>query len=176
MEPRIPPVTDLDELDPEAREIVARAEIDGRILNIFRTLVRHPKLLKRWMVFGNHILARSTLTPRDRELLILRTAHRCNSDYEWGQHVAIARRSGISDEEIEQVASGPDAPGWSTFDAALLRAADELIDDHRIGDATWTTLWGRYDDRQMMDAIFTVGQYAMLAGALNSFGVPLDAP
>lgn len=172
-EVRIPPIDDTDALDDEAREILERTSVDGRVLNIFRTLIRHPKLMKRWMVFANHILAKSTLSPRERELLILRTAHRCGADYEWGQHVLIASAIGFMPDEIERIAEGPSA-GWDDFEAALLRSADELVDDHRVGDATWQTLRTRFDDRQMMDALFTVGQYAMLAGALNSFGVPLD--
>ncbi len=152
----------------------ANAVGDGQILNIFATLAHHPKLLKRWMVFGAHVLAKSTLAARERELLILRAGWRCRSAYEWGQHVVIARRSGISDEEIARVALGPDAPGWDAFDATLLRAADELHDEATLSDATWASLGERYDDQQRLDVIFTVGQYQLVAMALNALGVERD--
>src|SRR5215813_10852378 len=93
---------------------------DGKPLNIFATLAHHPGLMKRWLVFGTHVLAKSTLPARDRELAILRIGWLCRAEYEWGQHVQIARGVGIADDEIERVAAGPDAPGWSAGEAALL--------------------------------------------------------
>ena len=117
-----------------------RALIGSRSLNIFATLAHHPKLMKRWMVFGNHVLAKSTLSARDRELLILRTGWNCRAPYEWGQHVAIARSVGITDEEVARCAAGPDAPGWDPFEALLLRAADELHNDQSLTDATYAAL------------------------------------
>src|SRR5262249_28043498 len=138
------------------------------------TLARHPKLLKRWLVFANHVLVKSTLPPRDRELLILRTGYRCKSEYEWGQHVAIARHVGLTEEEIRRVTKGPDEPGWAPHDALLLHAADELHDEHVMSEGTWKSLSEGYDVRQMMDVVFTVGQYTLVAMALNTLGVQRD--
>jgi alkylhydroperoxidase family enzyme len=151
-----------------------RALLGERTLNIFGTLAHHPKLLKRWLVFGNHVLAKSTLPARDRELLILRVGWRCRAPYEWGQHVAIARQSGISDEEIVRVSEGPDAAGWETRDALLVRAADELHDAQNLTDATYNALAQHYDDKQMIDIVFTVGQYHLVSMALNTFRVERD--
>src|SRR5262245_65564984 len=110
--------------DDETREMLERLKVDGRVFNIFRTLAAHPKLLKQWMVFGNYILNKSTLPPRERELLILRVGWLCRAEYEWGQHVLIGKRAGLSDEEIDRVKEGPDAPGWRECDATLLRAVE----------------------------------------------------
>ena len=172
-QPRIPPIGDED-LDDDAREFLGQASRDGRVLNIYRTLARHPKLLKRWGVFGTHILYKNSIPARERELVILRTGWLCRSAYEWGQHVLIARASGLTDDEIEKVKDGPDAAGWSEEDAALLRATDELHADAFIGDATWAALAERYDTLQMIDLVFTVGQYHVVSMALNSLGVQLD--
>ncbi|MEY2460760.1 MAG: hypothetical protein QOG30_2590, partial [Acidimicrobiaceae bacterium] len=126
--PRIPPLGP-DEQDDQARELLAGAAAPGiPASNIFSTLVRHPGLFRKWMPFGGKLLT-GKLPARERELLILRTGWRCQSDYEWGQHVLIGRAAGLSDEEIERLKAGPDAPGWDPFDAALVRAADELHDD-----------------------------------------------
>lgn len=171
--PRVPPVRDED-LDEEGREFMQTVGREGRVLNIYRTLAAHPKLLKRWGVFGTHVLYKSTLPPRERELLILRTGWLCRSEYEWGQHVIIAKGVGVTGEEIERVKAGAEAPGWSLFDAALLRAADELHFDSFIGDTTWEALSERFDTRQMIDTIFAVGQYHIVSMALNSLGVQLD--
>jgi 4-carboxymuconolactone decarboxylase len=172
-EPRIKPLTDDSILDDESRELLRGIAL-GPAENIFRTLVNHPKLLKRWLIFANHVLFKSTLPARDREILILRTGWRCRAEYEWGQHAIIGKASGLSDEEIVRIAGGPDAPGWDPFDAALLRAADELHEDNFMSDSTWSALSERYSPQQLMDAVFAVGQYTMVSMALNSFGVQLD--
>ena len=173
-QPRIAPVADVAALDDESRALLSATET-AQTVNIFRTLVRHPKLLKRWTVFANHILFKSSLPLRDRELLILRVGWLCRAEYEWSQHALMARSVGISDEEIRRVTAGPDAPGWSGFDAALLRGADELHADSFVSDSTWSALAERYSAEQLMDLVFTVGQYTLVSMALNSFGVQLDA-
>ncbi len=175
--PRLAPLAD-DEMDAETRALLGATSGDvrrGPILNIFRTIAHHPKLLKRWLVFGAHVLAKSTLPPRERELAILRIGWRCGSEYEWGQHVAIGRDSGLSDDEIRRIAAGPEAPGWSGFDAAILRAVDELHDDSFLSDASWSALTARWSTEQVIDFIFAVGQYTLVSMALNSLGVQLDA-
>jgi alkylhydroperoxidase family enzyme len=168
--PRIPPLPPEDQ-DDQARELLSAANAPGApAANIFTTLVRHPGLFRRWLPFGGKLLA-GKLSPRDRELLILRTGWLCDSPYEWGQHVLIARQSGIDDVEIERVKSGPDAPGWSAFDATLLRAADELHHDHCVSDATWAALAERYDERQLIEVPMVVGHYHLVAFTLNTLGV-----
>lgn len=172
--PRVPPLPE-SEWDDEARDLLGGLmRAGGRVLNIFATLAHHPKLMKRWLVFGNHVLGKNSLTPRERELAILRIGWLCRSEYEWGQHAAISRGIGISDEDISRVTRGPDAPGWDPFEATLLRAVDELHADAMIGDATWKALCERYDTRQLMDLVFTVGQYNLVSMALNTLGVQLD--
>ncbi|MFL6242119.1 MAG: carboxymuconolactone decarboxylase family protein [Acidimicrobiia bacterium] len=168
--PRIPPLGD-DEMDEETTALLEEVRLpNAEAVNIFATLVRYPGLYRRWMPFAGKLLA-GKLPTRDRELLILRSAWRCRSSYEWGQHVRLAKQAGISAEEIDRVAAGPDAPGWEPFDRTLLTAVDELHDDACLTDATWATLASRYDERQMIELPMLVGQYHMLAFALNSLGV-----
>jgi len=151
-----------------------RALLGDRTLNIFATLAHHPKLLKRWLVFGNHVLAKSTLPARERELLILRTGWLCRAPYEWGQHVAIGRAAGVTDDDLVRCTEGPDAPGWSEADAALVRAADELHELSTLTGPTYAALAERYDTQQLLDIVFTVGQYNLVSMALNAFGVERD--
>jgi alkylhydroperoxidase family enzyme len=142
-------------------------------VNIFRTLVRHPGLFRRWLPFGGKLLV-GKLPARDRELMILRTGWNCHADYEWAQHVVIARRAGIGDDEIARIKDGPDAPGWEPWDATLLRAADELHGDSVLSDATWAALAANYDERQMIEVPMLIGHYHMVAYALNSLGVQVE--
>ncbi len=172
--PRIDPLAPAAR-DDEARELLATVALPAdsdSTLNIFATLVRHPGLFRRWLPFGGKLLA-GKLPARDRELMILRTAWRTRAEYEWGQHVVIARSSGVADDEIARVRSGPD-DGWTEFEAALLRAVDELHDDGCISDATWRTLVTRYDARQLIEVPMLVGHYHMVGFTLNSLGVQLE--
>jgi alkylhydroperoxidase family enzyme len=175
--PRIEPLPE-SQWDPQLRELFARGSDSvpprGRILNIFRTLAHHPALLRRWTVFGNHVLFKSTLPARERELVILRIGWLCRSEYEWGQHARIGREAGLTAEEICRIPIGADAKGWSAADADLLRATDELRHDARVSDATWKRLSERYNTQQMLDLLFAVGQYNLVSMVLNSCGVQRD--
>ena len=168
--PRIPPLAE-DARNDETRELLGQVmQLTTGANNIFATLVRHPGLFRHWLPFGGKLLV-GKLPARERELLILRTAWHCRSEYEWGQHVVIARASGVTDDEIGRVPTGADAEGWDDFDRTLLRAADELHRDACIGDGTWSALAARYDERQLIEVPMLVGHYHMVAFALNSFGV-----
>lgn len=172
--PKIPPLREAEWSEGQ-RSVLGPAFRKGGFYNLVGTLSRHPEASKRIGQVTAHVLGpTSTLPPRDRELLILRTAWLCRAEYEWAQHVLIARRAGLTDAEIERCREGADAEGWRPLEANLLRAADELHANQCIGDATWVALARSYDTRQMMDVVFAVGQYTLVAMALKSFGTPLD--
>src|SRR5690349_9392303 len=95
----IPPA----EWTDEVKQILERVPSgDDGPLNIFTTLANHPGLLKRWLPFGTALL-QGTIPPRDRELVILRTAANCRADYEWGQHARIALLCNVTEAEIARV-------------------------------------------------------------------------
>jgi alkylhydroperoxidase family enzyme len=88
--------------------------------------------------------------------------------------VRIALAGEIDRETVDRVAAGPDAPGWPDAERALLRAADELHGAAKISDDTWAALAESYDERQLIEIPMLVGQYHMVAFALNSLGVEQD--
>jgi 4-carboxymuconolactone decarboxylase len=170
--PRIAPLTDA-EFTPEQKEILE--PMGGRVLNIFRTLVREPKAIKAFLSWGNYVLSRrNALPPREREIVILRIGFLCKSGYEWTQHVGIGKREGLNDDEIARIKKGAGS-GWSAADAALIKASDELHNDQFITDATWKALGEHFTQKQCMDVVFTAGQYTQVSMMLNTFGVQLDA-
>ena len=171
--PRIAPIKPGEETD-EQKEVLAQTAMGS--LNIFHTLAHYPGLLRRWLPFGGKLLQGSKLPERHRELVILRVAWNTRARYEWAQHVGIARRAGVSDEEIERIAEGPAASGWSEVERLLLTAVDELHADHCISDATWAALEGHLDVKQLIELPMLAGHYVLLAGALNSLGVQPEDP
>jgi 4-carboxymuconolactone decarboxylase len=136
--------------------------------NALATLVRHPELTAAFLTFNTHLLTQSTLPPRLRELAVLRVARRRGCAYEWSHHVRMAAQAGLSGAEIEAAADGK-AEG--RLDAAVLRAVDELDDDSSVSGPTWATLGEHLTEQQLMDLVFTVGAYCLLAMAFNTFGV-----
>jgi len=172
--PRIAPVTTPSELVTELYDKARLRAPDGSPLNIFATLAHHPDLLRRWLVFATHVLAKNSLPQRDRELLILRTGWRCRSQYEFSQHAVIASRCDIGTDEVRRTKADVIDGDWTAHDAALLNAADELHDDACISEETWLILASSLTDQQLLDLIFTVGNYHTVSFALNSCGVLLD--
>jgi 4-carboxymuconolactone decarboxylase len=170
--PRLTPL-DPSEWNDDQRELLTRGN-PPRVLNVFATLVRHQDLYRRWMPFANHVLFKSSLPAREREMAILRIGWLCRSGYEFHQHTRIGKASGLSDEEIERLKSTPGAAGWSEAESALLQAVDDLHGDQFISDATWQHLSKHYDTNQVIDLVFAVGQYTLVSMALNSFGVQIE--
>lgn len=146
-----------------------------KALNALGTMARHPALARAFHVFSGHVQFATTLSTRQRELLVLRVAAVRDAAYEWAQHAVLAGDAGVDGAEVARIAEGPDAPGWSPLERAMLRAVDELIADATVSDATWAALAAELDEQQLMDLVFTVGAYDLVAMAFRSFGVELDA-
>jgi 4-carboxymuconolactone decarboxylase len=172
---RLPPLP-ADQWDDAVQQALAvmlpeERRNPGDASNILSTFVRHPALTKEFLRFNVHLLFRSTLPPRLRELAILRVAHRTDSEYEWVQHVKIGMHEGLTEAEIAGVARGVAA---DEFDRTVLTGVDELMDNFELSDATWSALSERLDERQRMDFVFTIGCYVTVAMALKTFGIELD--
>lgn len=136
--------------------------------NAVATFVNHPELTRAYLTFSFYLLMRSTLAPRLRELAVLRVAHLTSCAYEWDEHVTIGQNVGLSLDDIAALQRGEAA---DEFDRTILTAVDELVEKTQISDQTWAALGERFDKRQLMDFVFTIGGYHMLAMALNTFGV-----
>jgi alkylhydroperoxidase family enzyme len=174
--PRIAPGT-LREIGP-VNALIARAigvATRSGPPNIFTTLARHRRLFRRWLRFAAVLMPRGTLPRADTELVILRVAHNCGSDYEWSQHERIAQRAGLSREQVQRVREGAAADGWSARQTLLLRAADELHADRAMSDDLWGALRPRLSDEELIELCMLVGHYEMLAMTLNTLRVQPEA-
>jgi len=155
--------------------VIGRAT-GGRPPNVFTTLARHRGLFRRWLWFAGGLMPGGKLPRFDTELVILRVAHNTGCDYEWGHHARLGRRAGLSAQEVEDVRSGPDAASWSPRRRLLLRAADEMHADGRIGDGLWAELATELDAVRLIELCLLIGHYEMLAMTLASLRVQSDPP
>lgn len=136
--------------------------------NVLATLVRHQPLTRAYLEFNAYLLRESTLTPRIREVALMRAVLWRRCDYLWDHHVVLAQRAGLTVDEIAGIRSGAMRDG---LDGLVIRVVDELESDSTISDDTWAALGGHLDDRQCMDLVFTIGGYQLLAVAVNAFGI-----
>jgi len=137
-------------------------------LDILLVLAHDPKVLGPFLAWAAALVFDGALSRRDHELLALRTAANCASDFEWAHHAVYARAAGLDEDEIARVAAGPNAVGWDPADAALLRAADELHVSKTIADATWERLAERLTPAALVEVPWVVGQYTMLSMVANA--------
>ena len=172
--PRIEPLT---ELTGDAEELVGTLITgpDGKPINIFATLAKHPKMAKRFNLFGGFLLNKGLVPAREREIVILRVGWNARAVYEFGQHTIIGRNCGLSATEIKALATDdPSAGDWSSDDQALIAVADDLCRDDCVSDATFAQLTSRWNEAEVMELIVVAGFYRLVSGFLNSAGVQLD--
>ena len=130
---------------------------------------------RKYWAYTINFVQNYTIPLRDKEVLILRTAWLSRGDYVWGRHNVMGQGAGLTKEEIQRITAGPDAPGWSSFDALLLRAADELHTSRYISEATWNGLADRYTQDQLVEVVLIVGNYTQLTMFQNTLGVQLPS-
>lgn len=159
----------------EAAARLAAPDADAPpVANVLGVLMHHPALAGPFLAYNAVLLREPALGHRLRELAVLRVAWRTRSDYEWAQHVRIARELGVTDDEIDAIAAGDAARAWPPPESDVLAATDQLLDRHRVDDATWARLAAHLDPPQLVELVFVVGTYSGLAMAFNSFGLQLD--
>lgn len=142
------------------------------IPDYMRTVMKHPEIFARQMEMGTAIFT-GRIPAREREIAILRIGWLCRAPYEWGQHVDIAKRMGVTPDEVERVTRGSADPAWTAHDRAILRGVEELIGDHAIADDTWEALAQTWDEAQLIEFPMMVGQYVATAYLQNSLRIML---
>lgn len=167
------------EWTPDAREIFAYWEgpdayENGSRSNTMMTLANHPRLAKAQLDFGKYLLVDCTLSPRQKELVILRVAWRYNSPYQWAHHVHSGRQIGMTDAEFAALQQEGPAACWSAQEQAMLDATDQLCARGRVDDATWAILSAAMDRHQLMDFLYSVGFFTMNAWAFGAMGIQLE--
>ncbi|MBW8754430.1 MAG: carboxymuconolactone decarboxylase family protein [Sphingomonadales bacterium] len=164
--PRIPPLLP-DEFTAEQAELVG----PWSNLVFSRVLARRPDMYRIFLPFIEKVIADTRLPPRDRQIIVLRTLAAARDTYELHHHKVISVKTGMSEAEIEAAVSGE---GLTGFDRTLADAAEELLRDQMITDATWAALAARYSEEQLMEVVFLAGCYVTMAMLTKTFGMPLE--
>jgi 4-carboxymuconolactone decarboxylase len=167
---RLPPADEAGLQGKTLESLAPYRDGQGRIYAIWATLAHHEDALRRFLVFSNHVLGKNTLPVRSRELMIVRIAARARAVYEWDQHVRIARKADLADEEILRAATG----SWENLDEldrVLLAATDSLMDRYGVDEDLWRQLQAHLSVQQIIDVLYTVGQYVTIATVINTLGV-----
>ncbi len=159
------------------RAISGLSSLFGRpqLPDVFPVLNTHRGLFWAWLWFASRLMPFGKLSGRERELLILRTGWNCRSRYEWGQHVEIGQRAGLTDRDIQGIARG--AAAWPAGrEHTLITVCDEICTHNTVSDASWQALSAHYSPKLCVEILMLVGHYRMIAGLLNTAGIALEAP
>jgi alkylhydroperoxidase family enzyme len=172
-EPRLAPLQRA-QWTAEMRRLLDPNDSGRDVANVYKTYIHSFRMdvLRRHV--SEHIRDETTLSDRQREILLIRIGVLCRSEYEWAAHSRVGRAVGMSESEIARIVAGPGRENDGSIELALLRAADELYRDDFVSDETWASLAAQFDAAQLLDILTAVGGYRMFSMAINTFGVQLD--
>lgn len=143
--------------------------------NAMGLLARHLPLGDGWLAFNGILANQTTIDVRLRELIILRVAWLTRSAYEWSQHTRLALRVGLTTQHLHAIPDGSAAGLWSPVERVVLAATEQLVERHRIDDATWAQLCEHLDEKEAFELLFVTGTYTCFAMVCNGAGLQLDA-
>ena len=148
-------------------------ELWGKPVNLYRVIGNHPALVAAWTEFANAI-RHDSRTPRNlRELMILRVGQMERSEYEWAQHLRMARKSGVREAQIAALASWRDSPEFDAREKAALLLTEAVV-RCRVPDDVAAEVKRHFDDAQYVELTLTAGFYSMVVRMLESLRVELD--
>src|SRR6476661_2913928 len=164
----------IEPIDPAATSEKVREALDALPpLNIFRTLAHAETAFRPFLRFGGAVLGRMKLDPLVRELAILVVAREAEAEYEWIQHVAIAKAVGATDAQIAALeASSLD--GMDGPQSAAIEFASAVVHSPRVSDQLFERVRAHFDDREIVELLLAIGDYLMLARVMTVLEVDLD--
>jgi 4-carboxymuconolactone decarboxylase len=171
--PRLPQVRDEDFTD-ETRAFFG--QWTGGIFKdadknpVLRTFAHHPDLANAFSPLNIHLLSNNTLPVKERQIAIMRTAWITGATYMWSSHLQTSVSCGLSPDMYAPIQRGADDPYFTDFERVVIRATDDLVRDCKVSDANWDALKAQWSEKQLLDFLFTVGCYVMVAGVMRSTG------
>jgi len=164
-----------EQASPEVKEIFQKIEDNGaRILNLYKVAAHSPKVFLNLIRLGNSVIGRMKLSPRLREIVILRVATLAGSEYEWAQHTPVALQVGVTQKQIDTISDWKNSPEFSNEERAVLQYTDEVAQNVKVTDQTFNTLKSYFNEQIIVELTITIGYYGMLARLLVPLQVEVD--
>ena len=164
-----------EQASPEVREIFQKIEDNGaRILNLYKVAAHSPKVCLNLIRLGNSIIGRMELSPKLREIVILRVATLTGSEYEWAQHVPVALQLGVSQKQLDAISDWKNSPEFNDEERAVLQYTDEVAQKVKVTDQTFDRLKSLFNEQAIVELTITIGYYGMLARLLVPLQVEVD--
>jgi alkylhydroperoxidase family enzyme len=138
---------------------------------VLKTFARNPQVADLFSPLNLHILLTNSVPVRQRQIAIMRTAWITRARYMWSSHLRTSMGFGLEPELFRPLQVGASDPYFTEFERTIIRATEELVNDRLISDANWQALAAEWSDQQMLDFMFTVGAYVLVAGVMRSCGV-----
>ena len=149
------------------------AELWGAPPNLYRCLSNHPALVAAWTEFSK-MLRHDTRTPRAlRELVILLGGQLMRSEYEWAQHLPMARSAGVREAQLQNLSNWKTSAEFDEREMAALELA-EAVTNGRVSDDVHARARRHFDEHDYVELAAVAAFYAMVARMLDAMGVPLD--
>jgi alkylhydroperoxidase family enzyme len=168
------PYVDPDTAPPAVRDAFAQLPVK---LNIFKLVAHAETGLRPFLRFGGAILGKQKLSAKLREHANLRVSRLSHAEYEWVQHVPIARMVGATDAQIEAL-SRDDAGAvcFADTEKLVLRFTDEVVRDVGASQPTFDALARKLSPQELMELVLAIGFYMTVARVMETFDIDLDPP
>ena len=164
-----------EQAPPEVKEIFQKIEDNGaRILNLYKVAAHSPKVFLNLIRLGNSVIGRMELSPRLREIVILRVATLTGSEYEWAQHTPVALQVGVTQKQLDTIPDWKNSSEFNNEERAVLQYADEVAQKVEVSDQTFNMLKSFFNEQAIVELTITIGYYGMLARLLVPLQVEVD--
>ena len=164
-----------NQASPEVKELYDKIEENGaKILNLHKVVAHNSYVLRDFLRLGGSLLTRTELSPKLRELAILRVAKLTGSEYEWAQHYPIALEVGVSHEQTKAISHWSDSTKFSDKERALPQYTDEVAQNVEVKDATFRALQQHLSEQSIVELTLSIGYWGMVARLLVPLQVDID--
>jgi len=164
-----------EQAPPEIKELFQQIEDNGaRIINFYKVLASSPHVARNVIRLGNSLIGRTTLSPKLRELTIMRIAKLCDCEYEWVQHTPVALQSGVSRAQLDAIGSWKESNNFDEEERAILQYVDEVAQTVKVADATFEALNRYLDEQSIVELTLAIGWWGMLARLFVPLEVEVD--
>jgi len=168
--PRISLITQKADLPADRHaEFDAIVAVLHAVRGPFALLMRSPGLAQKVMAAGAHVRLNSTLSPVERELIIIAVAREKDAAYEWASHVTTGRKAGLDEAAIEAVRNRGDVSGLDPNERDIITFVRQLLRDNRVEQGLFDALLARHDERWLVELAATIGQYQYISAINNTF-------